>query len=207
MPGVVDKGQVPGKQPLAALWLHDTFTFSHVTKSSLSIYNLCFPIQLENSNLFPFTPNRDSENCLRKTRFMTGEESHWAFVGDSRIHQVYSAILKMLDRDVDPWAVPKGFFYNNSQLSFRMLFFWRPMLNQTTIDLIHQLVQSKSVPNIVVAGSGSWIIKTCNGSKSILENYSRNLQQVAEVTKQKLTKLMHCVLNIIPLIFHGIGCN
>jgi hypothetical protein len=137
---------------------------------------------------------------------MTGEESHWAFVGDSRIHQVYSAILKMLDRDVDPWAVPKGFFYNNSQLSFQMSFFWRPILDQTTIDLIHQLGLNKSIPNLVVAGSGSWIIKTCNGSKSILENYSRNLRLVSEVTKQRRTKLIHCV-HYIPLIFHGIGCN
>ena len=180
---------------------------------------------------------------------MTGEESHWAFVGDSRIRQVYFEILKLLDPDAEPNDVANdingnsldvllidepyrvsailskketkkvygtspirnrmsSLIYNNSQLSFRMLLFWRPMLNQATIDLIHQLVQSKSVPNLVVAGSGSWIIRGCNGSKSILENYSRNLRQVAEVTKQKLTKLMHCVLsNTIPLIFYGIGCN
>ena len=115
---------------------------------------------------------------------MTGEESHWAFVGDSRIRQVYFEVLKLLDPDAEPSYVAKdnGVIYNNSQLSFQMLFFYRPILNQTTIDLIHQLGFSKSVPNLLVAGSGSWIIKTCNGSKLILENYSRNLRQVAEVT-------------------------
>jgi hypothetical protein len=178
---------------------------------------------------------------------MTGEETHWTFVGDSRIRQVYFEILKLLDSDAEPNDVANdgngnsldvllidepyrvsailskketkkvygtapirnrmsSLIYNNSQLSFRMLFFWRPMLNQTTIDLIHQLVQSKSVPNLVIAGSGSWIIKGSNGSKSILENYSRNLRKVAEVTKQRRTKLIHCV-HYIPLIFHGIGCN
>ena len=30
---------------------------------------------------------------------MTGEESHWAFVGDSRIRQVYFEVLKLLDPD------------------------------------------------------------------------------------------------------------
>jgi hypothetical protein len=33
---------------------------------------------------------------------MTGEESHWAFVGDSRIRQVYFEILKLLDPDAEP---------------------------------------------------------------------------------------------------------
>jgi hypothetical protein len=203
MPGVVDKGQVPGKQFLAALWLHDTFIFSHVTQSSLFITiisvgsNLKTYLKFSNlklSNFFPFIPDRDLENCLRKTRFITGEENHWVFVGDSRIQQVYVEILKMLDRDVNPWAVPEGFFfYNNSQLSLQISFFWRPIVDQNTIDLIHELGLNKSVPNLVVAGSGSWIIKHCNGSKSILENYSRNLRLVSEVTKQKLTKLIHCV--------------
>jgi hypothetical protein len=223
MPGVVDKGQVPGKQPLAALWLHDTFTFSHVTTSSLFIYNLCFPIQLENSNLFPFTPNRDSENCLRKTRFMTGEESHWAFVGDSRIRQLYFEVLKLLDPDAEPLVVAKdsngnnldmlvidepyrvsaittdketvdsrplekvhsSLTYKNSPFSLRMTFFWRPTFNQSAADLFHQLGLSKSVPNLVVAGSGAWDIKSSNGSQLVVDAYSRNLEQVAEVGPSK----------------------
>lgn len=73
--------------------------------------------------------------------------------------------------------------YNNSELSFRMTFFWRPFFNQSAVDLIHQLGLSKSVPNVVIAGSGAWDIKLSNGSDAVLDVYESNLEQVAKVRK------------------------
>jgi hypothetical protein len=154
---------------------------------------------------------------------MTGEDSFWAFVGDSRMRQLYFEILKLVDPDAEPLAVAtdsngnsldtllidepfrvsaimsekelkqedntkplknahKSLIYNNSQLSLRVMFFWRPMFNQTTADLIHQLGLSRSVPHVVVAGSGSWNIKLSNGSQIILDAYSENLQLLARVS-------------------------
>jgi hypothetical protein len=66
-----------------------------------------------------------------------------------------------------------------------MTFFWRPTFNQSAADLFHQLGLSKSVPNLVVAGSGAWDIKSSNGSQLVVDAYSRNLEQVAEVGPSK----------------------
>lgn len=71
--------------------------------------------------------------------------------------------------------------FNNSQLSFRISFFWRPVFNQSAIDLLHQLGQSKSVPRLVLAGSGAWDIKLSNGSDEALDAYARNLEQIGRV--------------------------
>lgn len=72
--------------------------------------------------------------------------------------------------------------YNNTLLSFRISFFWRPVFNQSAADLLHQLGVSKSVPRLVVAGSGAWDIKLSNGSEEALNVYARNLEQVARVS-------------------------
>ncbi|EFX82868.1 hypothetical protein DAPPUDRAFT_48914 [Daphnia pulex] len=134
----------------------------------------------------------DADNCFRKTRFMTGEDSFWVFIGDSRIRQLYFETLKLVDPDAEPLVVAtdssgnkslrprhKSYIYNNPQLSLRIMFFWRPSLNQTTADLINQLGLSRSVPHVVVAGSGSWDIKGSNGSQIALDVYSQNLQLLA----------------------------
>jgi hypothetical protein len=170
--------------------------------------------------------NRDADNCFRKTRFMTGEDSFWAFIGDSRIRQLYFETLRLVDPDAEPLVVAtdssgnsldtllidepfrvsaimskkerkqdedvklplqnshKSFIYNNPQLSLRIMFFWRPIFNQTTADLINQLGLSRSVPHVVVAGSGSWNIKGSNGSQIILDDYSQSLQLLANVSPQ-----------------------
>ncbi len=151
---------------------------------------------------------------------MTGEDSFWAFVGDSRMRQLYFETLNLVYPDAEPLAIatdsngnsldtllidepfrvsaimsekeltqldslgPRhiSFIYNNPQLSLRIMFFWRPLLNQTTADLINQLGLSRSVPHVVVAGSGSWNIRKCNGSQTILDAYSQSLQQLATVS-------------------------
>lgn len=176
---------------------------------------------INKSNQFPFFAYRDANNCLSKTRFQTGEDSHWAFIGDSRIRQLYFEILNLVDPEAEPLVIVKDIYgnnldqllidvpyrvsaiasetanvysrplekahssltYNNSDLSFRLTFFWRPVFNQSAADLIHQLGLSKSVPNIVIAGSGAWDIKLSNGSDSVLDVYASNLEQVAKVSE------------------------
>ncbi len=172
--------------------------------------------------VFLISCNRDADNCFRKTRFMTGEDSFWAFIGDSRMRQLYFETLNLVDPDAEPLVVAtdssgnsldtllidepfrvsaimsekelkqeeslrprhKSYIYNNPQLSLRIMFFWRPSLNQTTADLINQLGLSRSVPHVVVAGSGSWDIKGSNGSQIVLDAYSQNLQLLANVSPQ-----------------------
>jgi hypothetical protein len=224
MPGIVDKRQVPRKQSMATLRLHDTLIFSLVSSLFLNFH---FPKHVETQTCFFFIScNRDADNCFRKTRFMTGEDSFWAFIGDSRIRQLYFETLRLVDPDAEPLVVAtdssgnsldtllidepfrvsaimskkerkqdedvklplqnshKSFIYNNPQLSLRIMFFWRPIFNQTTADLINQLGLSRSVPHVVVAGSGSWNIKGSNGSQIILDDYSQSLQLLANVSPQ-----------------------
>lgn len=158
---------------------------------------------------------------------MTGEDSFWAFIGDSRMRQLYFETLRLVDPDADPLVVAtdsngnsldtllieepfrvsaimsekegkqdedvkiplhnshKSFIYNNPQLSLRIMFFWRPSFNQTTADLINQLGLSRSVPHVVVAGSGSWNIKGSNGSQIVLDDYSQSLHLLANVSPKK----------------------
>jgi hypothetical protein len=158
---------------------------------------------------------------------MTGEDSFWVFIGDSRMRQLYFETLKLVDPDAESLVVATdsngnssdtllidepfrvsaimsekelkqdedvkiplhnshmSFIYNNQQLSLRILFFWRPVFYQTTIDLINQLGLSRSVPHVVVAGSGSWNIKDSNGSQIVLDTYSQNLQLLANVSPQQ----------------------
>lgn len=72
--------------------------------------------------------------------------------------------------------------YNNTLLSFRISFFWRPVFNESAADLFRQLGVSEFVPRLVVAGSGAWDIKLSNGSQEALNVYARNLEHVARVS-------------------------
>lgn len=98
----------------------------------------------------------------------------------------------------------KSLTYNNSQLSLRMTFFWRPVFNQSAIDLFGQLSQSKFVPRLVVAGSGTWNIKLSNGSdtEALLDAYARDLELVARVS----SVITHST-NLIETNFGGANTN
>jgi hypothetical protein len=247
MPGIVDKRQVPRKQSMATLRLHDTLTFSLVSSLFLNFH---FPIHVETQTcFFLISCNRDADNCFRKTRFMTGEDSFWAFIGDSRIRQLYIETLQLVDPDAEPLVVAtdsngnsldtllidepfrvsaimsekevkqdedvkiplhnshkKSFIYNNPQLSLRIMFFWRPIFNQTTADLINQLGLSRSVPHVVVAGSGSWNIKGSNGSQIVLDAYSQSLQLLANVSPQCIKQHTQLLSNTY-FLDSSLGCK
>ena len=160
---------------------------------------------------------RDATECLRRTSFLGGKGSYWAFVGDSRMRQLYFEVLKMVDLAAMPLVVykddvanyfdhvmpgddqqhqyqsanderplekaHKSLTYNNTQLSFRMTFFWRPVFNRSATDLFRHLSQTLPVPGVVVAGSGVWNIKLLNGSRSeaSFDAYANDLELVAQV--------------------------
>ena len=75
----------------------------------------------------------------------------------------------------------KSLTYNATSLSLRITFFWRPVFNSSVVELLNNLKSMKSLPRLIVAGSGAWDIKLSKGSEQHVQEYGRNLANVVEV--------------------------
>lgn len=108
--------------------------------------------------------------------------SHFVFVGDSRIRQLFFGFLRHVDAQAKPFVmkdfssgaedyddslnneeshsekmVPKSLHYNNVDLALQISFYWRPVLNRNVIDLFRLLANGTKipVPEVVVMGCGA----------------------------------------------------
>ena len=133
--------------------------------------------------------------------------NHFVFIGDSRIRQLYFELLKHIDPNGKPSVIVtentthvttiettgtslekshQSLAFNLTQHSFHMSFYWMPVLNQSVINLMQQLMRSKNIPKIVVAGSGTWEIKLTNASELALKSYAEALHLLSQVNHSSI---------------------
>ena len=171
---------------------------------------LLFKIKEKLKCIIHFFHFSDTGKCLQNAAYASNhfgtETNHFALVGDSRIRQLFFEFLNHLDPEGKPSILEhspdssdggssseaddlrplekahSSLTYNNTKFSFRLSFYWRPVFDQSAVDLLHQLRKARNVPSVLVAGSGAWDMKLSNGSEKGLADYSSNLLKIFRVS-------------------------
>ena len=131
---------------------------------------------------------RDSRRCMRYMDFL-GQRNRVAFVGDSRVRQLYAAFVSQFGETVPP---PEGeqrhsdLAYEDAQLGLHVQFLWRPMVDEKMRgDVIEwRDAAPERLPRLLVLGSATHAIKTFNGSERALQAYERNVTRLGAVLDQ-----------------------
>ncbi|XP_071552262.1 N-acetylneuraminate (7)9-O-acetyltransferase [Panulirus ornatus] len=129
--------------------------------------------------------NTDSRRCMRYVAFLK-QENHILFVGDSRIRQLYLAmVIKVaVTYPKFPESPHEDMHYNDSNLHLNIEFLWRPLMDQQVANILNLLKRKRVLPKLIVMGSGTHSIKNSNGSVQALEEYKKNLTTLSNALHQ-----------------------
>lgn len=116
----------------------------------------------------------DGKSCLADRRI--------AFVGDSRIRQLFYAFIKILS----PHTKEEGIKHENipfreNSKNIQVDFLWYPEVNTSMKQYFLSLSESLAKPDVIVAGAATWSIKINNGSAESLARYKVNLTDIEPV--------------------------
>ncbi|BFZ21935.1 hypothetical protein BsWGS_24974 [Bradybaena similaris] len=126
----------------------------------------------------------DAKTCMHYVSYWGGH-NHFAFVGDSRIRQLYYEFIGLINDklDVDTKA-HTDLQFHDSKINIKVDFLWQPMVNATMYDVFnkwHKSVQPGARPNVLITGSATWAIKLFNGSADAATNFHSNLTMIREL--------------------------
>ncbi|XP_068618481.1 N-acetylneuraminate 9-O-acetyltransferase [Battus philenor] len=128
----------------------------------------------------------DARRCLRYLAFW-GKYNSFAFIGDSRLEQLYEyfiGVLKTrLDMDSSYTTVDHrmpNYTYVDSKLKLSVTFIWSNDVSKTMVDQFRAWQYSDRPPSVIVASSGLQLVKNRNTTDLILEEYKRNLTQLVQ---------------------------
>ena len=131
---------------------------------------------------------RDSRRCMKYLEFL-GQRNRLAFVGDSRVRQLYAAFVTQFGETVPPAEGERrhqDLAYADAQLGLHVQFLWRPMVDARMQGDIIEWRDSapEGLPRVLVLGSATHAIKTFNGSAEALLAYERNVTRLGAVLDQ-----------------------
>ncbi|CAG0885358.1 unnamed protein product, partial [Darwinula stevensoni] len=124
---------------------------------------------------------KDTRMCLRYVGFWR-ESTQMAFVGDSRIRQVYLALISHISGQEEVLPEQKKHadtFYENHDMQVRVDFKWQANPDFKMLEVLQKWKEADNAPRIIVLGSATWAIKISNGSLDSLEEYKNNLSIIA----------------------------
>ncbi|RWS30776.1 hypothetical protein B4U80_10615 [Leptotrombidium deliense] len=120
----------------------------------------------------------DSRMCMRYIAYLGGN-NYISFVGDSRIRQLYEALVKLISsNDVNEEKFAhKDLQFTDDDLRLNIEFLWRPLVNESMFEVYDTWLRRdrSERPRIVITSSATWSIKTSNASLDELEHYKYNL--------------------------------
>ncbi|KAL1517980.1 hypothetical protein ABEB36_001672 [Hypothenemus hampei] len=131
--------------------------------------------------LHPYT-NIDTKRCLRYRAYY-GSKTHFAFIGDSRIKQLYNGFVNHISQDEQEVPIlnypTSNLSYWDKKLNIKVEFIWAPFLANDMIDYLRNWVAcNDDAPSIIVIGSALWSILNSNNSKETLAEYKVNLTRL-----------------------------
>ncbi|XP_068950594.1 N-acetylneuraminate 9-O-acetyltransferase [Petaurus breviceps papuanus] len=123
----------------------------------------------------------EAKNCL--------VDKHVAFIGDSRIRQLFSSFVKI----INPQFREEGNKHENIPFedkisSVKVDFLWHPEVNASMKQRVKLWTEEPvGKPHVIIAGAATWSIKTHNGSEEALAQYKTNITSLAPLL-EKLAK-------------------
>ncbi|KAF3819125.1 hypothetical protein GH733_013275 [Mirounga leonina] len=123
----------------------------------------------------------EAKNCL--------VDKHIAFIGDSRIRQLFYSFVKIINPQFKEEGNKHGNIpFEDKIASVKVDFLWHPEVNGSMKQCIKVWTEdSVAKPHVIVAGAATWSIKIHNGSKEALSQYKMNITSIAPLL-EKLAK-------------------
>ncbi|KAM9738257.1 N-acetylneuraminate (7)9-O-acetyltransferase [Menidia menidia] len=108
-------------------------------------------------------------------------EKQVAFVGDSRIRQLFYSFVKVIDPERrEDGNKHEDISFDDERSSLNVDFFWYPEANNSMKErLITWTQESSAKPDVVILGAATWSIKLHRGSSETLQQYKVNLTGIA----------------------------
>uniref|UniRef100_A0ACB8FVK8 N-acetylneuraminate 9-O-acetyltransferase n=1 Tax=Sphaerodactylus townsendi TaxID=933632 RepID=A0ACB8FVK8_9SAUR len=123
----------------------------------------------------------DVKDCLAN--------KHIAFIGDSRIRQLFYSFVKLINPQIKEEGNKHGNIpFEDKSSSLKVDFLWYPEVNGSMKQRFNSWNEGSSPkPNIIIAGAATWSIKIHNGSSEALTQYKINITLIAPLL-EKLAK-------------------
>ncbi|XP_012941606.2 N-acetylneuraminate 9-O-acetyltransferase [Aplysia californica] len=125
----------------------------------------------------------DARTCMHYVSYWGGH-NHFAFVGDSRIRQLYGQMVELITEKGVEGVDGKphhDLHFQDNKINIKIDFLWHPMVNASMYEVYEKWLKSDQPgarPNVIVTGSATWAIKTFNGSIDALNNFQANLSMI-----------------------------
>lgn len=113
-----------------------------------------------------------------------GKNTHFVFIGDSRIRSLYKGFVGHLQQDEITTEKPEDdghdLIHIDKTLKLTVEFKWFPYLSTSMIEQFRKWRIMDKPPSVIVAGCGLWSIRASNGSEATIEEYSLNLTRLVQ---------------------------
>lgn len=119
----------------------------------------------------------DSLNCMRYISYWGGKNDI-AFVGDSRIRQLYYEFIGLLsNEEIVPEKKHANLSFTDPKSSLQVRFIWSPLLNASMLSVYDKWIGEKpdARPKVVITGCATWSIKKYNASEDAYLSFKHNL--------------------------------
>nr|XP_046272718.1 N-acetylneuraminate 9-O-acetyltransferase isoform X1 [Scatophagus argus] len=115
----------------------------------------------------------EAKTCLAEKRV--------AFIGDSRIRQLFYSFIKIIDPERnEDGNKHEDISFEDKSSSVNVDFLWYPEANNSMKDRLISWSHEDSVkPDVVILGAATWSIKLHSGSSDTLQQYKANLTAIA----------------------------
>uniref|UniRef100_A0A8C5F097 CAS1 domain containing 1 n=1 Tax=Gopherus evgoodei TaxID=1825980 RepID=A0A8C5F097_9SAUR len=122
--------------------------------------------------------NSEAKSCLL--------DKHIAFIGDSRIRQLFYSFVKLINPQVKEEGNKHGnILSEDTSASIKVDFLWYPEVNGSMKQRIKSWTEgSIAKPHVIVAGAATWSIKIHNGSNEALTQYKINITSIAPLLEK-----------------------
>lgn len=127
----------------------------------------------------------DTRHCLRYIAFY-GRETYFAFIGDSKIKELYLGFISHLQQNDGNLSVSSllqsesNHLYSDGKLKIKVEFIWSANVSVRMVEEFKKWERADAPPAVVIAGSGLWAIKAANGSAAVLDEYRVNLTRLVQ---------------------------
>lgn len=148
----------------------------------------------------------DARRCLRYLAFW-GNYNNFAFIGDSRLEQLYEYFIGVLKTRLDMESSystidhrAPNYSYVDKKLRLSVTFIWSDDVSKTMVEQFRSWQLADQPPSVIVASTGLQLLKTRNTTELVLEEYKRNLTHLVQAidslaarNTQVLWKLLEAV--------------
>ncbi|XP_028284451.1 N-acetylneuraminate (7)9-O-acetyltransferase [Parambassis ranga] len=115
----------------------------------------------------------EAKTCLAEKRV--------AFIGDSRIRQLFYSFVKIIDPErKEDGNKHEDISFEEQSSSVKVDFLWYPEANNSMKERLISWTREASLkPDVVILGAATWSIKLHGGSSKTLQQYKVNLTAIA----------------------------